>query len=241
MSLTLTRRFDIAATTLVLGAGLTLTACSSDDDADTGATTGADATDAAAAAGEASYPRTVTIDGEDVELTAKPENIAILSNDLAALVLPLTGGENVTLAPEMKATGDLAAELDKVENSLPPSASVDAEQVMASEPDLVLITARHDFEKNAADQLRSFDIPVAVFSGNAGEGSQGIIDQIGVVADLVGEQEKGEELAAELSEKREEIIARAEGQDAPLHPGYLGARQPADDRLEDPDAHRPDP
>ncbi|HIY66608.1 MAG TPA: ABC transporter substrate-binding protein [Candidatus Agrococcus pullicola] len=214
MTLTLTRRFGIAATTLVLGAGLTLTACSSDDDAETGSTTGADATDSAAA-GEASYPRTVTIDGEDVELTAKPENIAVLSSDLAALVLPLTGGDNVTLAPDMNATGDLAEELDKVENSLPPSASVDAEQVMASDPDLVMITARHDFEKNAADQLRSFDIPVAVSSGNAGSGSEAIIDQIGVVADLVGEQEKGAELAAELTEKRDENIAHADGQDAP--------------------------
>ena len=214
MTLTLTRRISVAATTLLLGAGLTLTACSSDDDADTGSTTVADATDAAAE-GEASYPRTVTIDGEDVELTAKPENIAVLSSDLAALVLPLAGGDNVTLDPEMNATGDLSEELEKVENSLPPSASVDAEQVMASDPNLVMISDRHDFEKNAADQLRSFDIPVAVFSGDGGDGSQGIIDQIGVLADLVGEQDKGEELAAELTEKRDEIIARSDGQDAP--------------------------
>ncbi|WP_010118944.1 ABC transporter substrate-binding protein [Corynebacterium nuruki] len=207
MTVTLTRRFGIAATTLLLGTGLTLTACSSDDASGSapGSTT----------ASEASYPRSVTVGDEEVKLTAKPEHIAVLSSDLASLVLPLTGGDNVALAPEMSATGDLATELDKVGTTMAPSASIDAEQVMASKPDLVMISARHDFEKDAADQLRSFDIPVAVFSGDSWSGSEGIIDHIGEIADLVGEKAKGEELAADLTEKRDKIIARADGKDAP--------------------------
>lgn len=207
MTVTLTRRFGIAATSLLLGTGLTLTACGSDD-----ASGAASETTAAA---EASYPRTVSIGDESVELTAKPEHIAVLSSDLASLVLPLTGGDNVALAPEMTASGDLKTELDKVGTTMAPSASIDAEQVMASKPDLVMISARHDFEKDAADQLRSFDIPVAVFNGDSWSGSEGIINHIGEIADLVGEKAKGEELAADLTEKRDKIIARADGKDAP--------------------------
>jgi len=210
VTVTLTRRFGIATTALLLGTGLTLTACGSDD-----ASESASDTTASSSASEQSYPRTVTIGDEDVELTAKPENIAVLSSDLASLVLPLTGGDNVAVAPEMTASGDLATELDKVGTKMAPSASIDAEQIMASSPDLVMISARHDFEKDAADQLRSFDIPVAVFSGDSWSGSEGIIDHIAEIADLVGEQEKGEELAADLTEQRDEIIARADGKDAP--------------------------
>lgn len=209
MTVTLTHRFGIAAATLLLGTGLTLTACGTDDASESVS----DAT--ASEASEASYPRTVTIGDEDVELAAEPENIAVLPSDLASLVLPLTGDDNVALAPEMDAAGDLGTELDKVETNMAPAASIDAEQVMASSPDLVMIGARHDFEKDAADQLRSFDIPVAVFNGDSWSGSEGIINHIGEIADLVGEPEKGEELVADLTGQRDEIIARADGKDAP--------------------------
>ena len=206
MTVTLTHRFGIAATTLLLGTGLTLTACGTDDASESVS----DAT-----ASEASYPRTVTIGDEDVELAAEPENIAVLPSNLASLVLPLTGGDNVALAPEMDAAGDLGTELDKVETSMAPAATIDAGQVMASSPDLVMIGTRHDFKKDAADQLRSFDIPVAVFSGDSWSGSEGIINHIGEIADLVGEPEKGEELVADLTGQRDEIIARADGKGAP--------------------------
>jgi iron complex transport system substrate-binding protein len=207
MTTTLTRRLVVAVSALALGSGLTLTACGSDDNDSASGNTSASA--------EASYPRTVTVDDGSVELTAKPEHIAVLSSDLASLVLPLTGGDHVALAPKMSASGDLKTELDKVGSTMAPSASIDAEQVMASKPDLVMISARHDFEKDAAEQLRSFDVPVAVFGGDTWSGSEGIIDHISEVADLVGEQDKGKELTDDLSSRRDEIIARADGKDKP--------------------------
>ena len=76
MTVTLTHRFGIAATTLFLGTGPTLTACGTDDASESVS----DAT--ASEASEASYSRTVTIGDEDVELAAEPEKGEKLVADL---------------------------------------------------------------------------------------------------------------------------------------------------------------
>ncbi|WP_334137242.1 hypothetical protein [Corynebacterium variabile] len=76
MTVTLTHRFGIAATTLLLGTSLTLTACGTDDASESVS----DAT--ASEASEASYPLTVTIGDEDVELAAEPEKCEELVADL---------------------------------------------------------------------------------------------------------------------------------------------------------------
>jgi iron complex transport system substrate-binding protein len=197
----------------VLTTTLALAGCSADPDE-----AGSDASDAgsAAAGAEQSYPRTVTIGDGEVELEAAPQRIAILSSDLASITLPLVGGDRVVAAPSFTANSEeIADELEKVETPLGSGAGADPEQVMATEPDLVLISTRHGSEQDAADILRGFDVPVAAFPGDSWSGTGDLIEQIRLVADLVGETERGEDLAQELEERREAAISRGEELESP--------------------------
>lgn len=212
------RRPLTAAAGLVLTAAIALSGCGAggaDDAQDTsGAATSSDAGGQEAAA--ETWPRTVTVGENEVEVAEEPQRIAVLSSDLASIVLPLTGGDRVVAAPSSLSENDsVAAEMELVENPLPAGATTDPEQIMATEPDLVLISARHDSEREAIELLEGFDVTVAAFDGGAWSGTEDVIAQIGVVAELVGETAAGEEFAGELESRRAEAVARGEDAESP--------------------------
>ncbi|MGO1896495.1 MAG: ABC transporter substrate-binding protein [Brachybacterium sp.] len=211
------RRPLAAAAGLTLAAMLALSACGASDGEAAQNAGGSAASDAGGqAADEQSWPRTVAVGDGEVELAEEPQRIAVLSSDLASIVLPLTGGDRVVAAPgSLSENTSVADEMAQVENPLPAGATTDPEQIMSTEPDLVLISARHDSEREAIELLEGFDVPVAAFDGSAWSGTEDVIEQIGVVGELVGAEEEGEEFASELETRRAEAVARGEDGDAP--------------------------
>src|SRR5699024_3024972 len=148
----------------VLCAPLVLTACSpaeenpSSSGADT-ATVSADVDDTGAA-----YPRTVTIDDQEITLESEPVRIAVVTPEAASLVLPLAGPERVVLTSEMNPEDeDLYALAEQVPTKVKPGGSVDPEQVMAADPDLVIVRARFDTEQDTIDILEGFGVRVVKF------------------------------------------------------------------------------
>lgn len=161
----------------------------------------------------AQFPRTVSVGGTDVEVPAKPQRIAVLTPDLASLVLPLVGKDRVVMASEMNPElGKVAEEAAAVPHVVKVGAPVDPEQVLASNPDLVLISARHDGEKDATAMLKQSGVPLAVVSSDDWSSIDDILTHLDEVAKLVGEEDAGKELRSSIETERAKVLKKVEGE-----------------------------
>lgn len=199
-------KFTTSLLAAVLCAPLVLTACSpaeenpSSSGADT-ATVSADVDDTGAA-----YPRTVTIDDQEITLESEPVRIAVVTPEAASLVLPLAGPERVVLTSEMNPEDeDLYALAEQVPTKVKPGGSVDPEQVMAADPDLVIVSARFDTEQDTIDILEGFGVPVVNFDIDGWNGIDSIITHMTYVGELVGAEEEAARAIAEIEETRAEV------------------------------------
>ncbi|MEJ5928547.1 ABC transporter substrate-binding protein [Corynebacterium sp. H128] len=149
------------------------------------------------------FPRTVRVGEADVTVPAKPQRIAVLTPDLTALALPLAGKERVVMAAEMNPElGQVAADANSIEHVLKVGAPVDPEHILSASPDLVLISARSDSEKDATAMLRDAGLPLAVVSTDAWTGIDDILTHIGEVSQLLGEEAAGEQMRADITQRR---------------------------------------
>ena len=131
-----------------------------DDDA---ATTGQDA----AGGATTGWPRTVEVHEASVEIAAAPQRVVALSTETGDLALELVGHDRVAAVATGSVTEGAGNQLDEagqVETVLPPGTTPDPEQILALEPDLVLITSRHEGEESAADILAESGVPALVFT-----------------------------------------------------------------------------
>lgn len=203
---------SVAAVTAAL---LALTACASD------AEDGADGDTAADEAGGA-FPRTVEVPGSaagEVEIEAEPQRVAALSADAAGAVADLVGADRLVAVPANSQAPHVtrnADDLAGVEHTLPPGADADPEQVLSWDPDLVVVTARHDSEDDAEELLTQADLPVlAIHNGWAS--LDALSENITLLGEALGAEDRAEELTAEIAD-RSNAVATAAGEpddDAP--------------------------
>lgn len=108
------------------------------------------------------FPRTVEADGEQVTITAEPQRVIALSTDVGEVALQLIGPDRVIAAPEYlqnEHTSAVPALARQVANPLASSVGADPEQFLALDPDLVLLTTRHDTEQDALALLQQAGVP----------------------------------------------------------------------------------
>ncbi|BAU95089.1 ABC transporter substrate-binding protein [Corynebacterium suranareeae] len=127
------------------------------------------------------------------------ENIVVLSGDASVLVEELVSAERIV------ATTDRGAGTPAVETVLPAGGTVDPEQILSLDPDLVLLTSRHESEDDTADILNQAGVQVASFESSNWSDIDSLLDTFTDIAQLVGEEDKADRLVEEIKAQRAEV------------------------------------
>lgn len=164
----------------------------------------------AAPAGAADWPRVVEVGDAQVEIDAEPQRIVALSTETGDLALQLVGAERVAAVSTGSVTEGagnqlaLAAEVDTV---LPPGTSPDPEQILSLDPDLVLLTERHDGEQDAAALLADTGIPSIAFSADDFQTIDAISDSVALLGEALGAEAEAAEIVDDIAARRAAIDA----------------------------------
>ena len=121
---------------------------------------------------QAQWPRTVTVGDHDVTVQSQPKRIVALSTEVADLALELVGPERVVAVTKNaldETSGNQVELARQVPNAIANSTKPDPEQILSYEPDMVLMTSRHDQEQSASELLGASDVPTAAFSSRVGD------------------------------------------------------------------------
>ena len=168
---------------------------------------------------EADFPRTVhvpagaEVPAEDVQIPAEPERVAALTYETAALVADLGAGDRLVMVPAEAANPVLATEpaiMEEVEHHIASESAINAEAVIAADPDLVVLTDRHGLEEGVGQVLTEAGIPVLVLP-NTFSSVQDMTTNI----DLVGTALGTEQAAADLTETLQSGLADESDPDGP--------------------------
>src|SRR5690625_3652738 len=160
------------------------------------------------AAEEASFPRTLEIPGGQrepaatVTLEAEPTRVAALTYETGELVASLGATDRLVLVQESLANPVIsshAQEMADVENHAPTEGSVDAEAVIAADPDLVLLSTRRGLEEGVAKVLEGAGIPVLTLP-NHWANLDDITSNIAIVGEALGLEDAADDLTTSLTE-----------------------------------------
>lgn len=197
---------------LVIAALAVLLACCGAPPADT---------PAAPAPAGTGFPRTLDVDGTEVIIEAEPQRVVALSTDVADVALQLVGPDRVVGVPQYiqseftSAQHELAGE---VENALASSVGGDPEAILALDPDLVLLTTRHDSEQDALALLQQAGVPTVGIT-NSWEDFDTYRQNVTLLGEALGAQDRANEMIDEY-DRRIEAVTRALGglpeQDKPV-------------------------
>ncbi len=180
----------VAALALALGA------CSSDDSPGSVDSTGSGGSSAAPSE---DFPRTVSVGDAQVRVKAQPERIAVVSPDAASLVTQLVPVDHIVMLTDQGKDNPDGPVI------VPGSASVDPEQILSVNPDLVVVTVRHGQEKDAGAVLQDSGIPVAEFDAGAWSGIDDLLTNLDTLGQLTGADSKAQELHEQITRDRRRI------------------------------------
>ncbi|MFU1792550.1 ABC transporter substrate-binding protein [Paenibacillus azoreducens] len=163
-----------------------------------------------------SYPKTISVAGKDVTIPKKPEKIAAISLDSADAALELVDPERMALVSTSITNSSLAyrtAEGEKVKNKIAGATSLDPEQVLSSNADLLIMTKLHDKEKEANAILEQSGIPIITLE--SWSTLESVMNNIMVIGQAVGEEAKAESIVADMQTKLEKTTKAIEGASRP--------------------------
>lgn len=146
-------------------------------------------------------PASEAVPAQQITLDAQPERIAALTYETAELVAHLGAMDRLVLVQESltkPVLSSFSAEMAEVSNHARTEGAIDAEQVLAAEPDLVLITARRGLEQELSDVLSGSGVPVLILP-NQWATSTDVVANIELVGEAIGAVEEAEALVEELS------------------------------------------
>ncbi len=198
----MTLRALAPAAALALAATLALTGCASPPSAPDASSSAAPTATASTAA--AAFPRTIEVPAgaagaaTEVTVPAEPTRIVALSYETVAAATQLGLGDRLVMIPaEAKnpVLTDHADELTAVESTIPTASTFDPELVIAAQPDLVLLTARHGVEDTAGAALTAAGIPTLVLPN-----SWSTLDDVTADVTLIGEATGADAAAKDLTD-----------------------------------------
>lgn len=138
---------------------------------------------------------------ESGEAVTKPQRIASLSSDATSLLAELVDHELIVASPATPGSKPVG------ETALPDGVHADPEQVLALNPDLVVLTERHGSEGSPADLLANSGVKVHTFKDSDWSSIDSLMKSMKVLGELTGEKEKAQELSAKIGERRDEIVS----------------------------------
>lgn len=190
------RRVRLGAVSAVLLAAGSLQACGS-----------ADATvQTPAPEGPATFPRTVEVPAGAstqptiVTIDEEPLRIAALTYETAELVASLGAGDRLVMVPEAVTNPALTnhpAVMADVEAKATTESTTHAEAVIATAPDVVLLSARHGLEKGVGAVLTDAGFPVIVLPNSWGSVEDMVLN-VDLVGRALGLEDAADELGAEI-------------------------------------------
>ncbi|QQU97852.1 ABC transporter substrate-binding protein [Corynebacterium amycolatum] len=159
---------------------------------------------------QAQWPRTVTVGDHDVTVQSQPKRIVALSTEVADLALELVGPECVVAVTKNaldETSGNQVELARKVPNAIANSTKPDPEQILSYEPDMVLMTSRHDQEQSASKLLGASDVPTAAFSSSDFASPKALAESVTTLGKLLGAEDKAAEMVAKIESETEEILS----------------------------------
>lgn len=159
-----------------------------------------------------SFPKTITVQGEEVRIEKQPQRIAALSLDAAEAVLDISGAKHLAVIPKSSTDPALAfqaEEASKVEHKIASAASLDPEQVLAFQSDLIIMTKVHNAEQDADQLLKKAGIPILSLS--AWNNFEHIWTNYAWIGEAIGEEDSAKQIIDEMKAKVDEVQQKLEG------------------------------
>ncbi|QPZ37337.1 ABC transporter substrate-binding protein [Paramicrobacterium chengjingii] len=191
-------RITRAGVALLALAALALSACSAPTEA---APEPSSATDA--------WPRTVTLDDRTVTIDETPQRVVALSTETGDIALELIGHERVAAVSHGSITdgaGNQIAEAELVETALPAGTNPDPEQILALDPDLVLMTSRHEGEQDAANVLSKAGVPALIFDSSDFESIDAVMAAVKTIGSALGAESTASDIVSSLTKRQEHVL-----------------------------------
>jgi iron complex transport system substrate-binding protein len=147
------------------------------------------------------YPVTVTDDeGTDVEIAARPERIVSLTPATTEMLFAIGAGDRVIATTDADDYPPEAVPLPDVASF----GSVDLEQIVALEADLVIAGGNEFTPSDAIRSLRDLDIPVVVIYASTVDA---VAADVEVIGQAVGNASEAGELAEEMRAEIDALTA----------------------------------
>lgn len=147
-----------------------------------------------------------------------PQRIVALSPDAAIALHELGLTDRIVAVPASAQNASLnphADEMADIENVIPGGTEPEPEQVLAWSPDLVVVTARHTGEQDAAELLEATDVPVLTLT-NGWSTSDAVIENLQLIGEATGTEDAADELVAEIEAGLDGVrAASAEAEETP--------------------------
>lgn len=203
-----------SAAALLTAFALALTGCSSPSEPE--------AVEESSAPAEV-WPRTVEIpagaqsSATTLTIEEAPQRIAALDYESAEVLAELGLADRVVLVPEAvlnPALGGHVAELGDVEETFPVAMEIDAETVLALEPDLVVMSPRHGNEAPIAEVLQQSGVS-ALQLPDPWASTAALLVNIDLLGQATGADADAEALAAEIEDGITAAGAEAPSSESP--------------------------
>lgn len=165
------------------------------------------------------FPRTIEvpagpgIEATEVVVAAPPQRIAALSYETAELVAELGLADRLIAVPEAVTNPTLGNHVDElagVPTTIASERETNAEEVIALDPDLVLLSNRHGLDADVGEVLTAVGIPVIVLPN-----SWSTPEEVAIDIRLVGQATGAEAAAATLAERLTDGLRGADDPDGP--------------------------
>ncbi|MBX3311591.1 MAG: ABC transporter substrate-binding protein [Microbacteriaceae bacterium] len=178
--------------------------------------------DATASDSDSAWPRTIEVPAgsatpaSTLELDSAPMRIAALDYESAETIAALGLSDRLVLISEAvlnPALGGHIEELSSVETTFSVAMEIDAETVIATAPDLVVMSPRHTNDLPISEVLQDANIPVLQLP-EPWRNSAALVANIGLIGLATGNEEEADELAEGIRTGLDEATVQA-SEDAP--------------------------
>lgn len=158
------------------------------------------------------FPRTV-VDGigQEIYLAEPPRRIVSTGLAMDNILLEVTDPERVVGVTRFAADPAYSYVLDRIHPHMTLIDQLNAEQVLALNPDIVLVTVWND--PDAVHQLR--DLGVALYTFAAFATVEDALDNIARIGEITGDEERAQALIDEFYRRYGEIAFRIAGKERP--------------------------
>lgn len=161
----------------------------------------------------AGWPRTIDYPGGSVTLAASPNRVVAMSSDVADVALQLIGPERIAAVPKLNTNPNQSTQADlagQVDGMLVSATGADPEVVLNFEPDLVLVTTRHDAESDAFSILEQAGVPILAIT-NKWADAETYVENVTLIARALGAEDQAATLIKDYQSRWQAVADATAG------------------------------